>query len=866
MDPTTLPSLAIDFGTAYTKVAIFDAGLGKARTVAFGTNKQSAIPSVFYVPKEGQGSILVGYDAQHRAKDDLGGLVVELKKELHKSGKIRLGLGRAPVDRGELAGRLFKYIRERCEADKILGGRITTCSIAVPPTFAEFDREAIRRAAALGGFSEIILIEESVASAHAWSTEGGHDKVDQLIVCDMGGAATRFTLVQRIDGEFRTAEKVLPVNMEIGDDADISENLNRAAERARRFVEECAKSGVNKLSVLLVGGSPSLPDLKKKIEAFKIGPVHIAKDPGFAVALGTAMPKGFGALRARIQADVAEIRRKMDHDLIDLDQVLQRLSPSRGADWKHAAGLGWPEGKWLVAECLFYGIPGWGLDLPLAALFFFHAAESGFVLAQIGLATCYQEGKGTHRDPGKSLELLKTAADGGDLGALLELGYRYTQGNRQDQVKGFKILRDNAERDPRSHLMLGVCYKAGNGCQMDEHEAQRQFGLSLEALRKPAMEGGKTAQFLLGLTHLNGLGTEANPQLAFDWFSKSAQQGCSFSQKELGNCYLNGIGVEANPRKGVEYLRLAAEQGESSAQVNLGLCLLFGTGGTTDPTEAYDWLRKSAELGDAQGQYHFGFHLINGIAGKRDVKRGFDWIKLSAEQENSDAESAMGDCFLNGIGVQADPQTAVAWYRKSADQNCLAGICNLGWCYYRGMGIGQDSAKAIALFRKAAESDDVSSMYGLGVALRNSVTSVGHNIEAVDWLRRAVEHDHPGALFEFGYCYLTGDGIIKDCNAGITYIRQAAEIGFPEAQSFIGTCCLYGNYVSKNFTEAVNWFRKAAEQGDYNGQIGLGKCYLYGCGVPRDIPTAAKWLKPAADVGYPEALTNLGECYESGLL
>ena len=85
-------ALAIDFGTTRTKVAYFDERRSEPRLVQLGEEQRETIPSVFYLPKEG-GRILVGDDAQKMAEEQPEGLVIGLKREIHKHGKIRRGLG-----------------------------------------------------------------------------------------------------------------------------------------------------------------------------------------------------------------------------------------------------------------------------------------------------------------------------------------------------------------------------------------------------------------------------------------------------------------------------------------------------------------------------------------------------------------------------------------------------------------------------------------------------------------------------------------------------------------------------------------------------------------------------------------------------
>ena len=124
-----------------------------------------SVPSVFDVPLAGQGDRLVGDDAVFKQCDrDPQGVVIGLKKEMHRLGKKHFGPGRSSVARVELASDMFRLIRRVCR-DEVFHADVTRCTLTVPVAFEEQKRECIRRAAELGGFRTVKLVEEPVAAA-----------------------------------------------------------------------------------------------------------------------------------------------------------------------------------------------------------------------------------------------------------------------------------------------------------------------------------------------------------------------------------------------------------------------------------------------------------------------------------------------------------------------------------------------------------------------------------------------------------------------------------------------------------------------------------------------------------------------------
>lgn len=217
-----MPPIAIDFGTTRTKVAYFDHDIREPRLIELGHEVRAVIPSIFYIPYKGP--ILVGDDAQRMIDEDPAGVVVGLKKDIHKLGKYRCGGGRPPVDRRELASNLFRHIREQCENEVFHGEKISECILTVPVAFEDQKRDCIREAARMGGFEKITLIEEPVAAARAWLAKPGQKVAPFVVVCDIGGGTTDFALLRFDRNRFEAIPEVPPFGFSIGGN-DVDESI-----------------------------------------------------------------------------------------------------------------------------------------------------------------------------------------------------------------------------------------------------------------------------------------------------------------------------------------------------------------------------------------------------------------------------------------------------------------------------------------------------------------------------------------------------------------------------------------------------------------------------------------------------------------
>jgi actin-like ATPase involved in cell morphogenesis/tetratricopeptide (TPR) repeat protein len=211
-------TLAIDFGSARTKVARYNEHQRRAEVVSLGKDVRSSVPSVFYIPQERTRECLVGDEAMARLGKDPAGIVYDLKREIHRTGKKRLGSGRTAWARVDLLSELFRWIRNEC-ASKVLFTdceSVTSCSLTVPAASIEEQRQAFREAAARAGFTSIKLREEPEAAARAWLRETRDAIADHILVCDIGGGTTDFALLRYCDHRISDESLVPPTGFHRG--------------------------------------------------------------------------------------------------------------------------------------------------------------------------------------------------------------------------------------------------------------------------------------------------------------------------------------------------------------------------------------------------------------------------------------------------------------------------------------------------------------------------------------------------------------------------------------------------------------------------------------------------------------------------
>jgi molecular chaperone DnaK (HSP70) len=172
---------------------------------------------------DGEPSCAVGFFARDQGMLAPGRLIASAKSWLCHSGVDRTAellpwQGAADVDRLspiEVTARYLRHIRDNWEnafRDEPLARQQVV--ITLPASFDEVARELTVRAAADAGLPRVVLIEEPQAAFYAWVYRHDNDwhlRVEsgqKILVCDIGGGTTDFTLISVRQSEQGTGQKL----------------------------------------------------------------------------------------------------------------------------------------------------------------------------------------------------------------------------------------------------------------------------------------------------------------------------------------------------------------------------------------------------------------------------------------------------------------------------------------------------------------------------------------------------------------------------------------------------------------------------------------------------------------------------------
>lgn len=429
-----------------------------------------------------------------------------------------------------------------------------------------------------------------------------------------------------------------------------------------------------------------------------------------------------------------------------------------------------------------------------------------------------------------------------------------------DFERAFQLFQQEAEKGNALAMYdLARMFADGLGREADPNAAQDWYAKALAAFMEAessAKERQKPyLQYRIGKLYAAGLGTEQDYGKAAEWFARAVRQNHKYAQYSLAGLYYRGQGVEQDYRQARNLYQCSAEQENPYASYELAKMYRDGIGTEPNGQQAatyFEWafqgfLALEKKSHDDKLQYRLGQMLYTGTGTEKEEIKAVEFWQKAARLGNANAQFALASHWLKtGTG---DLQQALEWIQKAAEGENTAAMYSLGKLYLEGQVVPTDINRAIELFGKAAMKGHDYAAYRLG-RLYLSGEKIEKNIElAMEWLGQAAGASNPYALYTLGKLFLIGEDVPKDIRQALCYFEKAAEGGNEYAEFQLGKLYLLGEDVPKNVEEAITWLSKCAEHGNQFAQYALGKLYLCGRDVPRDREKAIPLLEAAAAQG-----------------
>lgn len=133
-----------------------------------------------------------------------------------------------------------------------------------------------------------------------------------------------------------------------------------------------------------------------------------------------------------------------------------------------------------------------------------------------------------------------------------------------------------------------------------------------DKLSELSEQGNMEAAYHLGMLYNNGIGTQKNIELAYNWFKKSGEANDPLGSYKLG-CYFAGQAgdlVQYDEEKALKYKLVSTNAGYSYAQFDVGMAYLI----RKENVLAIRYLEKSLKQG-----YLPAFAILRGVYWKGEI-------------------------------------------------------------------------------------------------------------------------------------------------------------------------------------------------------------------------------------------------------
>lgn len=157
------------------------------------------------------------------------------------------------------------------------------------------------------------------------------------------------------------------------------------------------------------------------------------------------------------------------------------------------------------------------------------------------LGVCYIQGVGIIKNESVGFDLVKFAAEKGDITAIINLALLYVHGCGTSVNNNLGIYISLLFIWVLLLLLLLFIYY-----YFKYYYCFCWHFIAAEYLQKAAESGSGQAAYQLGQLYLHGRGTGKDESKAFQCFALAADEGLMEAQVGLAQCYANGIGTDAD--------------------------------------------------------------------------------------------------------------------------------------------------------------------------------------------------------------------------------------------------------------------------------------------------------------------------------
>eukprot|EP01084_Bolivina_argentea_P204373 349021_1 len=315
------------------------------------------------------------------------------------------------------------------------------------------------------------------------------------------------------------------------------------------------------------------------------------------------------------------------------------------------------------------------------------------------LAMMYEKGIGCIQNMDQAVKYYKLSIDLQNVDAMANLANLYYQNFIYSDIsKAIELYKSAADRGHiGAQITLASLYETGI-----TNYLQPNIQLSIQWYRKAVEHDHLEAKNNLAVILLNNSDVNSKEyHQAVTFLTESATKGHAASQNNLGYCYEFGKGVEKDESKAFEWYHKSAAQNYSASFVNLGYLFLK----RQQYENAFKYFLKASKNEDnIQSWYYLGLMHEKGYYVPINIHLALEYFEKASQKGHELATIKVGDCYFSGVGpIMQSYSKAFDVYRKLALDGNSDAANNVAIMYEEGLGVKIDIEAATMWYKLAAE-------------------------------------------------------------------------------------------------------------------------------------------------------------------